>query len=274
MRLFYKLLYLILLISMVPALNAFLFFDRDNTYECSCEPLYCGAWGIQFQAGIRPIIWQNRGQLTLVNCTLIPSLAVVADVPSFRKLFHLPWQVGGQLSYALSSNTNVFTEVNYAQAKAKNSITFANSNLTFVNLNKYKLIDWYVGARYYGDRGYWCDAVSFFIGGKIGFIHHRGSSASALVQAAANDCCNEADLFGRNTVFAGGGHVGFDYCYCGNWSFVVTAEVVASCGPASPSDVLLTQVASNNLNFATNLFVGHINTEIAFPITLGIKYNF
>ncbi len=266
-----------LLASLATPAQAFSLFNRDNNYECSCEPLYCGAWGLQLQGGVRPIIWTNRGDLTLVNCTAVAPatvLTTVGSVPKFSRLFHTPWQIGGQLSYALSSNTNVFTEVNYAQARGKSSAVFANTNFGLFGLSKYKLVEWYVGTRYYTDRNWWCNAVSVFFGGKIGLIHHKTSGVTAVVAAAANDCCNSIDLFGRNTVFAGGGHVGLDYCYCGNWSFVLTAEVVASCAARSIGSARFTQTAINNLNLATNLIAGGIGTELAFPITVGVKYNF
>ncbi len=277
MRLIIKFLCAALLASAAPA-HALLF-DRGNEYECSCEPLYCGAWGVQFQAGIRPILWRNRGDFTVINCLATPVVSSGVQIPKFSKLFHLPWQVGGQLSYALSANSNIFTEVNYVQAKAKSTLpSLAPASLALSGSSKYKLVEWYVGARYYFDRGgCWCyfDGLSVFLGGKLGLVHHKGSSGFEVTSSIcglcfpnANPCCNNSgSLIARNTAFAGGGQIGLDYCICGNWSLVFCAEVVATCGPAN--------CGANQLGTTLNsLIIGGSGTELAFPITLGVKYNF
>ncbi len=274
MKLILKLLCAALLVSATPPAQAFLF-DRCNTYECSCEPLYCGAWGLQFDVGIRPIIWTGRDSISLVNCFTSPIISAVS-IPKFSNLFHLPWQIGGQLSYALSTHTNVFTEVNYAQAKGKKSTTLTALGLAFAQPSKYKLVEWYVGAHYYWDRMLWCGAIAPFIGGKVGLIHHKNIRASIVNNALLNfpdaiGCANASNVFARNTVFAGGGLVGLDYCYCGNWSFVLTAEVVVSCAPCS---VNILQTPTIDIGVTNPAIVGGIRNEIAFPITLGAKYNF
>lgn len=248
---------------------------RTNYYECSCEPLYCGAWGIQIDGGVRPIIWRDRSNfLSLQDANGVTGITALADLPKFSSLYHAPWQIGGQLSYALGTNYNVFAEVNYAQAKRKHGEVGAQVIDSFyLNLSKYKLIDAYVGARYYTDR--WCDKVAFFIGAQIGLIHHR--SIDFLSSLTGICCCafSPEAFFKSNTSIAGGLNYGLDICYCGNWSFVVTGEVIASRGPKTVGTILLSASDSANLNGATNLVLSEkVKTEIAFPVTVGIKYNF
>ncbi len=267
-----------------------------SCYECSCEPLYCGAFGVLIQGGFRPIIWRNRGNFFGVNCVTAATnsqITVLEEIPKFRHFYKYPWEVGGQLSYALSCNTNVFVEVNYAQARNKKECNVftttgfqcANpinpvSGLA-INLSKYKIIDAYVGANYYFNR--WCDRVAFFFGGKVGLVHHNKvhynsltagfncSTGGSVIYCTTN---TNKDFFLSNTVVAGGAQAGFDICFCGNWSLVVTGNVIASCGPKSIDSIALNTTDMLNLNGVSTLLIGHVETELAFPILVGIKYNF
>ena len=149
-------------------------------YECGCNPLYCGAWDLQVQGGVAPILWRNRGPIYAVNCTSIvtggPVYSLLSTTPRFNKLFKTPWYVGGQVGYAMSDNSRVFVEFDYSQANGKNAVAITGDNTSFpgtftFTFDKYKLFEGYVGARYYWDR--WCDHLSFFLGGKIGFVRHK-----------------------------------------------------------------------------------------------------
>lgn len=251
---------------------------RTSCYECRCEPLYECSWGLQVSGGVRPIIWINRGDFLTVNCL---STAIVNDIgrlPKFSQLYRVPWQVGVQGSYAMSCNTNVYAEFNYAQARFKhheNLVRIGTSNLV-LNLSKYKLWEGYIGVHYYWDR--WCNRASLFVGGKAGFIRHNRIRTGVFTGVLA---CNETtfnsnvnDFFHRHTSFAGGANIGLDICFCGNWSFVITGEVVASCGPHGVDALSLSNAEAANLNDASALLIPGIRTEIAFPVTFGIKYNF
>ncbi len=265
----------------------------SHCYECTCEPLYCGSIGLMVQAGIRPIIWRNRGTIYGVNCVTPPAsgpVTVIQELPSFHHFYRLPWQVGAQLSYAFSCNTNVFVEFNYAQAKSKRNCSASSSatgfqcSATAVNglalkLGKYKLYDAYVGVNYYCNR--WCDRVAFFFGGKVGLLHHNNvkyysltSGFSCTTGATTVFCDTAAKFFKSNTVIAGGAQAGFDICFCGNWSLVVTGNVIASCGPRAAAPIALNTTEMLNLNGASSLIPSGVGTELAFPITVGIKYNF
>jgi hypothetical protein len=251
-----------------------------SCYECGCNPLYCGAWDLQIQGGVNPILWRNRGQILAVSPVLAPAPTVVVlynNVPKFNKLFKTPWIVGGQVGYAWSDNTRVYVEFNYSQSKGKNAVVIptdlAATLSTTYSFGKYKIFDAYAGARYYWDR--WCDRVAFFFGGKVGLTHHKRINADLIltnsaVTPATTLSPTAVPQYGSNTVVSGGANVGFDVCFCGNWSFVVTGEVVASCGPRNVNNVVLSATFAN----LTNILPGSIGTELRFPVTAAIRYSF
>jgi len=92
---------------------------QSSCFECRCEPLYECSWGLQFSAGVRPILWRQRNDFYTVNCLSTTVFNDVGELPKFSKIYHVPYQVGGQVSYATSSNTNLFVEFNYASASTK-----------------------------------------------------------------------------------------------------------------------------------------------------------
>ena len=249
-------------------------YGRSN-YECGCCPLNECSWGLQVDAGVRPILWRNRGDFLTVNCLATTVINDLGQLPKFSKLFRVPWQVGGQVGYAFSCNTFVYAEFNYAQSRLKcdDFVRIGTSSLV-LSLDKYKLYEAYVGARYYWGR-WWCDRVAFFLGGKIGFIHHKGVSTGSFTNTSdGSGVIPVNDFFRKQTRVAGGGNIGLDILLCGNWSFVITAEVVATCGPTGVNALALSTIDSTMLNSAGALFIPGVSTELAFPVTFGIRYNF
>ena len=243
----------------------------SSCYECSCNPLYCGAWDLQVQGGVNPIVWRHRD----INAPTLPNL--FAEIPRFSKLFKTPWIIGGQVGYAWSDNVRVYGEFNYSQAKSKNNSALAASlslgepdpivinNAFLFKFHKYKLFDAYFGARYYWDR--WCDRVAFFLGAQVGLTSHRKTEAD-FPTPTDNFPFTEIEWFRRSIVVSGGANFGFDVCFCENWSFVLTGEVIASCGPRSGSII-----STDQTPFA-NLIVGPVETELRFPVTAAIRYSF
>ncbi len=246
-------------------------------YECGCNPLYCGAWDLQFQGGVAPITWRNRGPFLAVNCTLTPPVVpVLTNAPKFSKLFKTPWIVGGQIGYAMSDNSRLFVEFDYSQANAKDAVALTSDStpagtLSFT-FDKFKLFEGYVGARYYWDR--WCDRLSFFLGGKVGFVHNKKQN---VVLAAAFPSTVTAITFASqpfnssSTRLSAGGHIGLDYCICGNWSLVLTGEVVATCGPRGVGAIHLTGTGFGGF---TDIFTPSVGTALRFPVTLAVRYSF
>jgi opacity protein-like surface antigen len=249
-------------------------------YECGCNPLYCGAWDLQVQGGVAPILWRNRGPISGVNCTssaTVPVIQLFPTSPKFSKFFKTPWIIGGQVGYAMSDNTRVFAEFDYSQAKAKSAVVLTSTSsvpgtISFA-FNKYKIFEGYVGARYYWDR--WCDHLSFFLGGKVGFLRHKKQNVDLIFAFPATVVAytlSDQAFYAKSTRISGGGHIGLDYCICGNWSIVLTGEVVATCGPRGAAPLSLG--TSSSLNGFTNLFIPAIGTELRFPVTLAVRYSF
>lgn len=262
----------------------------SSCYECGCNPLYCGAWDLQIHGGVAPIVWRKRDAILGVSCASVftsPILPLFDEVPKFKDFFKTPWYVGGQVGYHWSDNTRLYLEFNYSQARRKSDPDFTTLPIPPVTtvgvpvrleFSKYKVFDAYVGARYYWDR--WCDRVAFFLGGKVGLVHHKGVD-SRLVAGIANGVpvfeANDIGIFRRNTNVSGGVNFGLDVCFCGNWSFVLTGEVVASCGPRAVQVIPLaaTVVIPPFTAGGLRAFLpGHIETELRFPVTAGIRYSF
>jgi len=264
---------------------------RNSCYECSCNPLYCGAFDLQFQAGVAPILWANRGELDFIQCGGVsPANPIdkLFNIPKFSKFYHVPWIIGGQIGYAVSDNVRFYLEFNYLQASSKknvaiNTIGVSPNTIVFSN-NKYKLFDVYVGARYYWDR--WCDKLSVFVGVKAGLTQHKRTKFSSTITppVPAVALTSDLTLFNRKTVPSGGLDIGLDYCICGNWALVLTAEMVASCGPKGAGNIPFGQPSATcgtigfqpslpqPISGVNNLLVGGIGTEIRFPITAAVRY--
>lgn len=253
-------------------------------YECSCNPLYCGAWDLQIQAGIEPTTWSDRGNFSVIQCTSVPAsnpITALFEIPQFHRFYKLPWTVGFQIGYHHSDNVRLYFEFDYMQASHKHDLditTLVPSTYIF-NLHKYKLYEAYVGARYYWDR--WCDRVSFFLGAKVGLVHHKRVRYNATVttppSTALVQFAFDAPLFGSKTRPSGGVDFGFDVCFCGCWSLVVTGAVLASCGPDTRNLNLVTSAGCTVTTVVpgiNNILIGHLGTELRFPVTAGVRYSF
>ena len=177
----------------------------------------------------------------------------------------------------------IYAEFNYLQAKARDAISLVTTNtlvvppqtVTFAITN-YRLYNFYAGSRYYFNR--WCRSISLFLGGKIGVIHHQRVNLNTLTIAAPElapvnviPTAPVPQLFKNNILISGGVNAGLDCCFYDHWSVVVTGEVVAQCGPKTNSNIALAMIEPIS---ATNIIIGQIQTELCFPITVGIRYSF
>ena len=260
----------------------------SSCYECGCNPLYCGALDLQFQGGVAPIIWTDRGNFSFVECLGVPAanaIVPIFELPRFFSLFKVPWTVGGQVGYAVDDNIRVYLEFNYLQAKGKGnsslSAASASSSQVFgtnpvvLTMHKYKLYDVYLGGRYYWDR--WCDRVSFFAGAKVGLTYHKSINFDSTISGTT--LTTDEHFFRKNTMVSGGLNFGLDFCFCGNWSLVLTGELVASCGPKGNSIAFGQPGACSTTPTLPapgleNILIGSIGTELRFPITAAVRYSF
>ena len=332
------------LLCALPAAMAAKHYD-DHEYrdadECCGTPLFCGGFNIEVHGGIAPTLWNKRDCFLLANCLSgtstanVSQLTALGGLPKFRDLYKLPWDVGFSLGYAICDNVEAFIEFDYRQARAKNccgdiddccptttvastvgvlSLCYTTSvaaagttNFVFSNLGKYKSFSGHVGARWYTCR-YWCDTVAFFLGLKVGFVHHKAidisisqnvvSPVGTVTTAGTPFPFTCSPLFARNTTISAGGLVGLDWCFWNRVSFVFQAEFLGQ-GPLRSNHNLGSSDCDNDCdndcssdcssscgNVATcvNLstlaprtagVVGpNFNTEIVFPITFGLKYYF
>lgn len=259
----------------------------DDCCPSICNLFNCGNWAYQVRGGVYPTLWHNRGHVFLNSCDCITGTAVtgtdLGELPKFNKFYKLPWIIGTQMQYSWNDCWNIYGELNYIQASRKNTphntVQAVNSQLVIV-LDAYRAISGYVGTMY--NFGNWCgcENFSFFVGAKVGLIYRENILARQVTVAAnpvstcACDSPFKRDFFRHGARISGGGNLGVIYGWCDCWSLVLTGEVVASGGPKGNRCVPLTDVEIVQLAGGSNLGVNKISTEISFPVTLGLKYDF
>lgn len=271
-------------------------------YECG-NPLNCGEIDFQVQAGIAPTLWTDRGEFSAISCNTLStdaneSIVPFFQMPSFNKLFKLPWIIGGHIGYALSDCFETYIEFNYRQGKHKDfellgvSVPNYQTPGNFLNINinmldDYRVFDVYLAGRYYWELD-WChwENLSFFFGGKFGLLRRYQVNAAIVITSEAQPVPNPTAInlacvpfFLKKISPSGGLHAGFEWCLGCNFSTVFTAEVVATCGPRSNKNIAGINGGPNGCNILpailpTNLIVGSVGSEVFFPITWGLKYSF
>ncbi len=265
----------------------------EPEYDCGC-PLNCGSINFWLRAGVAPLSWRDRGDFSAVSCNSLATsfgqdiVPLLSPLPQFKKFFHLPWIVGGQIGYAFTDCFEFYLEFNYRSASRRaftaTGITIPNDEVSvaLAFTNNYRVFDAYVGGRVYWGR-YWCDRIACFAGAKFGLVHHKSicfnytiSSTSCLSSIPLTSAA-PAPFFFRNTRPASGVNVGIDWCLGCGWSFMIMGEVVASCGPKTNSSGSLA-ITSNCSQLPSilpsNLLIGGTGTELYFPVTFGFKYSF
>ena len=255
----------------------------DDCCPSICDWFSCGSWGYQIRAGVYPTIWRNRGDVVLNSCDCITNTLAtpgtnLGELPKFNKLFKMPFIVGTQLTYAWSDCSDLYFELNFIQASPKkgtfNTVTAINPALA-LRLGHYRAISGYVGAHY--NFWQWCDCSTFFVGAKIGAIYRSNIHAHEVTAPEASCICSEPFkrvFFKHKVKISGGANIGVNYCWCDTWAIVLTGEVVVSGGPRGATCVPLLHSEVIALAGGSALGVSKIKTEISFPVTLGLKYNF
>lgn len=273
-------------------------FERICCFFRALRPTFdCGSRNIQAHAGITPIVWMQRQNFKLVSCNIAANtcfgqnlgpLECFFKMPKFNELYKMPWTVGGKIGYSFDECYEVYVEGNYRQAKGKSCFQIRpnintgtqiiNTIFKFNNMSKYSFFDVYLGARTYFDLC-WCDPLTAFFGIQIGLAHHKHVKADINFVSTSNTCgapLNQTcvELFRKHTAFAGGANLGLEYCLRCGFSLVLTGEIIATCGPNGNPNVPVTELNVVPDISPSNFIVGGIGTEILFPVTLGVKYNF
>ncbi len=270
--------------------------DCEPVYDCGC-PLRCGSLNIWLRAGVAPLSWRDRGDFSAIACNAlsIPTagsaiVPILSPLPQFKRFFHLPWIAGGQLGYAFTDCFEFFVEFNYRSASRRvfeqTGVTIPNDvvAVTFRFNENYKVFDAYIGGRVYWGR-YWCDRIALFAGAKFGLVHHKSicfdfNIVSTCPGSLPLTSPATTPFFLRNTRPAAGFDLGFDWCLGCGWSFMIIGEVVASCGPKTNGNIIITTNGTpGNCTqlpsiLPSNLVVGGTGTELYFPVTIGFKYSF
>lgn len=271
----------------------------EQVYDCG-DPLNCGSVNFWFRAGVAPTIWHDRGEFSLVSCNAlaIPGVSNVIvpvfELPKFSRFFRTPWIIGGQIGYAVTDCLEFYVEANYRKASHHNfvlnggldqngnpkGVAIPNDKVVIaLNFHEgYRAADFYVGARYYWGR-WWCDRLAGFLGGQFGFVHRQNVDFDFAITSVS--CPGSQPLTGTSSFFrrhnspAAGVNFGIDWCFGCGWSFVILAEVIATCGPRSNNNIVIESNCSQLPSLLpSNIMVGRIGTEIFFPVTFGFKYSF
>ncbi|CAN5184993.1 hypothetical protein BH09DEP1_BH09DEP1_3040 [soil metagenome] len=271
----------------------------EQVYDCG-DPLNCGSVNFWFRAGVAPTVWRDRSDFSLVSCNALSipnnnsNIVPVFELPKFKSFFKTPWIIGGQIGYAVTDCLEFYLEANFRKASHRRflldggvdengniiGITIPNDRVTvLLNFHDgYRATDFYVGARYYWGR-YWCDRIAFFLGGQFGLVHRQAVDFDFVVTSTqcsiGSALTGSSEFFERSNSPAAGVNFGLDWCMGCGWSFMILAEVIATCGPKSNDNILITSNCSQlPALLPSNIIIGHIGTEIFFPVTFGFKYSF
>lgn len=262
-------------------------------FACQGFNFCCRDLTIELRAGVAPTFWLDRGDFAAVSCAGssildLPSPYVpLFHMPKFSVLFGVPWYLGAHIGYALCDEQEVYAELNYRQSHSRTLIlnpliipSIDILNFTMSAQDSYRIIDSYVGIRFY-KRSCFCNNLDLFLGGKIGLVHHLQTNfvfttASLMTPPATPFVSTSLPLFFSNTVPAIGAHCGLSFDINCDCSLALMVELIANCGPHSNSNIAFqSQSSFVNPTLVPNSFIiGPIGTEIAIPITIGFKYKF
>jgi hypothetical protein len=268
---------------------------------CDSNILNCGDFSFEAREGVAPTLWTHRDNFSAISCTafsligLPTPIVTLFKIPKFHNLFGAPWIIGGRFGYMVDDTIQYYLEFNYRQAHGKqftatnrntNAIVLPNliDTITFVlSMKKYSAFDAYAGTRYYGN---WCgcEHIDWFVGGKVGILHRKKinftftTNSTIVPNPTGPFVSQELPFFLRNNSISGGINLGFITKIGCKVNLIFTGELVAACGPkvnpAIQFDLCTTAIAINP-NLVPNAFtIGSICTELFFPITIGLEYNF
>lgn len=160
----------------------------------------------------------------------------------------------------------------------------------------YQAFGGFIGARHFTNR-FWCDAMSFWYGYKVGIMHRDSVNActnivyntTGIVGAGGGTCVSDTveqtfarAVFCKSNTVSGGLQVGFDYCHNDRLSFQLGFEVVASAGLRGnrnhPIDIAALSCGdvpfTNDVRAPSNIIVSNTGAVLNFPIWLGINWEF
>lgn len=248
---------------------------------CECPPALCeGRWSVMVRGGVAPTNWTEHGNAFL-TVPFSPFVVSLGNADKFNKIFDTPWLVGAEIAYNISCSAQVYIEGNYVQATGKkfnHEVLLNDFTYDFRNHFKdYSVWTGYLGARYYFCRSWLCDRVAPFVGFKAGFISHKKTHHTLHIEnfpvvggTAEEVLVSDGDHNDTITGVSAGLSLGFDIKVTECLSAVLNFEFVASQPPRARHD---NELPENRLG-ASHLSFGALGTEVSFPITLGLRYEF
>lgn len=301
-----------------------------NSYSCEFfasqpgpAPLACGGYSLDIHAGIAPTFWHGRHCFQIADVTLTHPFSL-GELPSFQSLYKMPWDFGFRLGYALYEDIELTFEFDYHQSAPKCGSDRCNApgsgiccglfSLCFStpfpavgvthflvgSLSKYKAYFGHFGARWYSNR-YIFDAVAWYIGAKLGFVHHRTIDAT-ITQVSVlpsgqtiipGTPFRNMPIFKNNTTISGGFLVGIDWCVYENVSVVGQLEIILDGALHANKAILGSPGANEHIENTNNcqpqgsctqlptipsanltIIGANFKREIVVPLTFGLKYYF
>lgn len=223
--------------------------------------------------GVAPTVFTDRGcnYVVLPTTTLVNPVISIGQTPKFNSLFKVPVYVGGEISWQACENRESFVELVYRHGKGRCvqiPVVIAQTPATFgADLTAFKALGFYAGTRCGWES--WCSLFNWFVGAKVGLVHHWQVNADLSANSVAIQSCTP--IYFKNTVVSGGAQLGIEKSFCGCFGMNLIAEVVASGGLKNNRNAILTQsgpLGVTNVNFA------EIGTEVSFPVSVGFSYSF
>lgn len=272
----------------------------DDTYliedDCYCStPIKQGEWNISIKGGIAPTTWLNRRNEYVVSINQQNTPIVTSkNIGSFEDNFDMPWTASVEVAYNISDYSQIFVEGSYKSAPNKKS---TKKEVDGIKLRERTddAHDWsgYFGVRQFFCRDWVCDSVAPYIGFKAGFVNHQKINTHFYVGKVAqnqnqnqnqNEAQNKPQIvyneigkqvqFQSTTGISAGAFIGLDCALMESLNIQLQIEVIASQPIQGRQNVEFPGSRTLQPGEITNIMAGKINSELTFPITVGLRYSF
>lgn len=234
-------------------------------------PLRCGDGSVMVKGGGSPTLFTREGTILLIDPTTTPSIFVDSKLPSFNRHFNVPWTIGAELAFNLSSRVQLFFEYACFHADGKKFHHRFDGFVVDELFFAYQSSNGYLGLRYYFDC--WClpcagSPIAPFIGFKTGIAvqsHINHTLFLDEVFLATNN------YFRAQVGVSGALLAGVEWWFAGRLSFLFQVECLLTQGLRSNKKGIYTPALPGGV---VNESVGTTGMLLSFPFTLGLRYTF